>query len=58
MRAAGARRLRGIIGPVSAILKVEPGCEVAVETALGGALQNIVVENEAAAKSGHCPAAQ
>ena len=51
MRTAGARRLRGIIGPVSAILKVEPGCEVAVETALGAALQNIVVENEAAAKA-------
>ena len=51
MRAAGARRLRGIIGPVSAILKVEPSCEVAVETALGAALQNIVVENEAAAKA-------
>ena len=51
MRAAGGRRLRGIIGPVSAILKVEPGCEVAVETALGAALQNIVVENEAAAKA-------
>ena len=51
MRAAGARRLRGIIGPVSAILKVEPGGEVAVETALGAALQNIVVENEAAAKA-------
>ena len=51
MRAAGTRRLRGIIGPVSAILKVEPGCEVAVETALGAALQNIVVENEAAAKA-------
>ena len=51
MRAAGARRLRGIIGPVSAVLKVEPGCEVAVETALGAALQNIVVENEAAAKA-------
>ena len=51
MRAAGARRLRGIIGPVSAILKVEPGCEVAVETALSAALQNIVVENEAAAKA-------
>ena len=51
MRAAGARRLRGIIGPLSAILKVEPGCEVAVETALGAALQNIVVENEAAAKA-------
>ena len=51
MRAAGARRLRGIIGPVSSVLEVEPGCEVAIETALGGALQNIVVENEAAAKA-------
>ncbi len=51
MRAAGARRLRGIMGPVSSILQVEPGCEVAIETALGAALQNIVVENEAAAKA-------
>ena len=52
MRAAGGGRLRGIIGPVSSILRVEPGREVAIETALGGALQNIVVENEAAAKAG------
>ena len=52
MRAASARRLRGIIGPVSSILSVEPGREVAIETALGGALQNIVVENETAAKAG------
>ena len=52
MRAASARRLRGIIGPVSSILRGEPGREVAIETALGGALQNIVVENEAAAKAG------
>ena len=52
MRAASARRLRGIIGPVSSILRVEPGREVAIETALGSALQNIVVENEAAAKAG------
>ena len=52
MRVASARRLRGIIGPVSSILRVEPGREVAIETALGGALQNIVVENEAAAKAG------
>ena len=41
MRAAGARRLRGVLGPVSTILKVESGCEVAIETALGGALQNL-----------------
>ena len=33
-------------------MSVEPGREVAIETALGGALQNIVVENEAAAKAG------
>ena len=36
---------------MSSILTVEPGCEVAVETALGAAMQNIVVENEAAAKA-------
>ena len=52
MRAASARRLRGIIGPVSSILEVETGTETAIETALGGALQNIVVESEAAAKAG------
>ena len=51
MQAARAGRLRGIIGPVSGILQVEPGCEVAIETALGGALQYIVVENESAAKA-------
>ncbi len=51
MRAASARRLRGVIGPVSTILTVKQGMETAIETALGGALQNIVVENEAAAKA-------
>ncbi len=51
MRAAGARRLRGVIGPVSSVLQVDAGYELAIETALGGALQNIVVENEAAAKA-------
>lgn len=51
MRAAGARRLRGIIGPVSTVLAVKPGYEVAIETALGFALQNIVVEDETAAKA-------
>ena len=52
MQAAAGGRLRGIIGPVSSILTVEAGCELAVETALGAAMQNIVVENEAAAKAG------
>ena len=51
MRAAEAHRLRGVVGPVSSILSVEKGYEMAVETALGAALQNIVVEGEAAAKA-------
>lgn len=52
MQAGRSGRLRGIIGPVSSILSVRPGYELAVETALGYALQNLVVENEAAAKAG------
>ena len=52
MQAAAGGRLQGVAGPVSSILTVEAGCELAVETALGAALQNIVVENEAAAKAG------
>ena len=52
MQAAAGGRLQGVVGPVSSILTVEAGCELAVETALGTALQNIVVENEAAAKAG------
>ena len=51
MKAAANRRLRGITGPVSTILSVKPGYEVAIETALGFALQNIVVEIETAAKA-------
>ncbi len=51
MKAAEARRLRGITGPVSTILTVQHGYETAIETALGFALQNIVVENETAAKA-------
>ena len=50
MRAAG-RRLRGIIGPVAGILTVRKGYEVAIETALGFALQNIVVEDQQAARA-------
>ena len=51
MRAAQHNRLRGIIGPVSSILTVEPGYEVAIETALGYAMQNLVVQDENAAKA-------
>lgn len=51
VKAARDGKLRGIIGPVSTILGVEPGYEVAVETALGYAMQNVVVQDEAAAKA-------
>ena len=51
MKAAAGKRLRGVIGPVAGILTVKKGYETAIETALGFALQNIVVENEGAARS-------
>lgn len=44
-------RLRGIRGPVSRLLSVDARYTVAIETALGGNLQNILVEDEAAAKA-------
>ena len=46
--AAGA--LRGILEPVSKILSVDAKYSLAVETAVGAALQNIVVTDEDAAK--------
>lgn len=52
IKASRERRLRGVIGPVSSILSVKQGYETAVEIALGFAMQNIVVENESAAKAG------
>ena len=42
--------LRGIYGPVSKLISVDKKYSVAVETALGAAIQNIVVETEADAK--------
>jgi len=42
--------LGGIHGPVSSLVRVEGEYATAVETALGSAVQNIVVENEDAAK--------
>ncbi len=50
MRAAGGGRL-GIIGPVAGIITVEKGYETAIETALGFALQNIVVEDQGCARA-------
>ncbi|MEE0801248.1 MAG: chromosome segregation protein SMC [Gemmiger sp.] len=51
MRAAAGGRLRGIIGPVAGILTVRKGYETAIETALGFALQNIVVEDQGCARA-------
>ena len=39
-----------LIGPLADLIRVEPGYETAVEVALGGALQNVVVESEQDAK--------
>ena len=50
MNEARAGRLPGIRGPVSYLIRVEPGVTVAIETALGLALQNIVTDDEDAAK--------
>ena len=51
IKASENHRLRGIIGTVASLLRVKSGYEVAVETALGAAMQNIVVTNESAAKA-------
>ena len=41
---------KGIIGVVADIIKVDPKYETAIETALGGNIQNIVTDNENTAK--------
>ena len=42
---------QGIQGVVADLIKVEKNYEIAIETALGGSLQNIVTDNEQTAKS-------
>jgi len=42
---------KGIVGVVADIIKVEKKYEIAIETALGGSIQNIVTDTEATAKS-------
>jgi len=44
------REIEGIIGTVGSLLTVNKGLELAIETALGASVQNIVVSNERAAK--------
>lgn len=52
IKASKQGRLSGVYGSVAQIISVEPKYNVAIETALGGALQNIVVESEETAKRG------
>ena len=42
--------VKGVLGPVSALVSTQPDYATAIEVALGGAMQNIVVENENTAK--------
>ena len=51
MAEADKGTLRGVYGPVSKLISVDKKYSVAIETALGNAIQNIVVENEANAKA-------
>lgn len=50
LKASKQGRLSGISGTVAQNISVEKQYAVAVETALGGAMQNIIVENEDIAK--------
>ncbi len=50
LRVAGSGRLGGVYGTVAQNISVEAEYGTAIETALGAALQNIIVENEEAAK--------
>lgn len=52
LRASKQGRISGVLGTVAQNISVEPRYAVEVETALGGAMQNIIVENEDIAK--HC----
>ncbi|RGT70445.1 chromosome segregation protein SMC [Ruminococcus sp. AF18-22] len=47
---ANKEKEKGLLGVVADIIKVEKTYEIAVETALGGNIQNIVTDNEETAK--------
>ncbi len=51
MKEAQRGMLKGICGPVTRLLTVPPSYAVALETALGAAMQNIVTETEGDAKA-------
>lgn len=50
LKASKQGRIGGVLGTVAQNIGVEPRYAVAVETALAGAMQNIIVENEDIAK--------
>lgn len=50
MNCSDSGRLSGVHGPVSRIIEVDKEYAVAIETALGNKIQNIVVDNESVAK--------
>ena len=50
LRAGKSGRISGIHGSVAQLVSVKPEYGVAIETALGAAMQNIIVENEDIAK--------
>lgn len=52
LKASSTGQLSGICGSVAQLIKVEQKYSVAIETALGGAMQNIITVNEDAAKRG------
>ncbi len=51
LKQARAGVLRGVLGTVSQLIEVEAAYSVAVETALGGAMQHLVCDNEGTAKA-------
>lgn len=52
LKASKTGQLSGVYGSVAQLINVDSQHSVAIETALGGALQNIIVENEDIAKRG------
>ena len=51
MQEAARGALSGVHGPVSKLIRVEDRYTTAIETALGAAMQNIIVDDEASGKA-------
>lgn len=52
LKASKTGQLSGVYGSAAQLINVEPEYSLAIETAMGGAMQNIIVENEDIAKRG------